>query len=142
MMAARRIPLWAGVPLVLVVAFYAIRGMAFTARMDARPAADTFDAFARMHGEPEYLALNTIHGRRYIVWTPLTTGWAVLLRLGSGAPIYVFDDMGTLVGWSPTTGDGEFRRFSAYGPERQITLQGALELIESTHRDMSRSPEK
>jgi hypothetical protein len=141
-MATRGIQLWVGVPLLLTVAFYAIRGIAFTARLDARPAVDTFEAFARTHGKPQYLALNTIHGRRYIVWTPPTTGFTVLLRLGSGAPIYVFDDAGTLVGWSPTTGDGEFRQFSSHVPKQQISVQHALALIATTHREMSVKLEK
>lgn len=68
----------------------------------------------------------------YYVWLARTSSTAVLVRLGSGPPLYVFDSVGTLVAWSPTTGDGEYPVFlgEAWRAGEPLTVENARKRIE------------
>lgn len=97
----------------LALAFAALSAVLLVkgiARQAVAPESWDFESFSRHH-QPMQLRRVRVAGKDYFVWLEQTSATAVLLRAGSGAPLYVFDSAGTLVGWSPTTGDREYEVF-------------------------------
>jgi hypothetical protein len=74
---------------------------------------DSWDYLGFTHDgrHPSRMKRIEINGIAYFVWLEPTSTEAQIFRAGSGPPVYIFDSAGTLVGWSPTTGDGEYAVF-------------------------------
>lgn len=81
------------------------------ARRACAPISWNYVEFARGTRAPMELRVVRIRGAEYYVWLASSSPDAIMIRAGSGPPVYVFDTEGTLVGWSPTTGDGEYDVF-------------------------------
>jgi hypothetical protein len=103
--------------------------MAFIARRLVNPRAQTFDAFAEAHGAPTRLVRARVRGHSYLIW--YGTNADIFFRLASGPPCYIFDTSGTLVGWTPTTGDGELELLlsESYKTGEDLTVPEALEFL-------------
>jgi hypothetical protein len=103
------------------------------ARRLAAPDAWTYALFVQSGRKPAQLKLIHLNGVEYFVWLGRTSSTAIMLRFGSGPPIYVFDSRGTLVGWSPTTGDGEYDVFlgSEWRAGEPLSADEALRRIQS-----------
>ena len=83
-----------------------------------------FSTFADQMPPPKHLAIiDGLDGTRRIVWIGELAG----MSFPSGPSCYVFDETGTLVRWSATTGDGE--SVTLDGSEahdvQSVTIQGA-----------------
>src|SRR5262245_8647649 len=100
----RRWIAWLVMPLAFLGLLHTITGIA---RRVVQPRAQTFEAFAKAHGQPASLVKTRVRDQTYLIWCGMN--WDAPLRMASGPPCYIFDTSGTLVGWSPTTGDGEYK---------------------------------
>lgn len=104
------------------------------ARRATAPKAWKLRDFARAHAQPRKLRRVQVSGLEYVVWLDRASAGGVLLRIGSGAPVYIFDATGILVAWSPTTGDGECAVFLGAPFDRgvNVTIEEAISHSDAT----------